>query len=563
MRNPIEYVRPNIRALAPYSTARDDFKGGDISVWLDANESPYDNGVNRYPDPHQRRLKHFISELKGVRPEQIFVGGAGSDEAIDLVYRIFCEPSRDNVVAIDPSYGVYSVAAAINNVEYRQVQLASDFSLPVSRILKAADSHTKVIWICSPNNPTANAFPRADIARVAEAFDGIVAVDEAYIDFSERGSMLELLDEYPNIIVLQTFSKAWGMASLRLGMAFASPEIAELFAKVKYPYNVNGPTQQAVINHIINDDITARVAQIREQRNILARELRTLPIVKEVHPSDANFLLVKFDNANAVYDYLAANGVMVRNRSSMTACGGCLRITVGTPRENERVMELLRQYREDAVEAASVADDDTAAGKDDTAIAASGRSAHIHRNTAETNIDIEIDLDGAGKSAIDTGLKFYDHMLSQLPHHAGISLNIRCKGDLEVDEHHTMEDVAIALGDAIYQALGSKRGIERYGFALPMDESRAVVLLDFGGRSELVWDVEFTREYVGDTPTEMFRHVFKSLASAMHANIYVCARGENNHHLIEGVFKAFARALRQAVMRNPFNYDLPSSKGLL
>lgn len=196
-------------------------------------------------------------------------------------------------------------------------------------------------------------------------------------------------------------------------------------------------------------------------------------------------------------------------------------------------------------------------------ILSAGREAHIIRNTSETKIDLYLNLDGVATSTIDTGLKFYDHMLNQIPHHGGVTLNITCRGDLEVDEHHTMEDVAIALGDAIYQALGNKRGIERYGFVLPMDESRAMVLIDFGGRSELVWDVTFTREYVGDTPTEMFKHVFKSLASAMRANLYVAARGENNHHLIEGVFKAFARALKQAVHRNPFCYDLPSSKGVL
>lgn len=345
MKNPLDYVRPNILALAPYSTARDDFKGGDISIWLDANESPYDNGVNRYPDPHQRKLKQHIAMLKGVRESQIFIGGAGSDEAIDLVYRIFCRPGEDNVVAISPSYGVYSVAAAINDVEYREVQLKSDYALPVNRLLKATDPRTKVIWVCSPNNPTANAFPRADIARLAEAFDGMVVVDEAYIDFSEHGSMLELLDRYPNIIVMQTFSKAWGMASLRLGMAFGSDEIASIFAKVKYPYNVNGPTQEAVIEHILNDDITARVNEIIEQRRQLAQELETLPHVHAVHHSDANFLLVKFDEPDAIYDYLIENGVIVRNRSRLPACDGCLRITVGTPEENNRVITLLREYQ--------------------------------------------------------------------------------------------------------------------------------------------------------------------------------------------------------------------------
>lgn len=345
-KNPLDYVRPNILALAPYSTARDEFKGGDISVWLDANESPYDNGVNRYPDPHQYQLKQYIARLKGVCPERIFVGGAGSDEAIDLVYRIFCRPGEDNVVAISPSYGVYSVAAAINDVEYREVQLLSDFSLPVDGLLKAADQRTKVIWICSPNNPTANAFPRADIARVAEAFDGIVVVDEAYVDFSEHGSMLDMLDSYPNVIVLQTFSKAWGLASLRLGMAFACEEVATLFAKVKYPYNVNGPTQLKITEYIAGDDITEHVAEIIRERDTLAAAMRSLPFVCEVFPSDANFLLVKVDSPDEVYDYLLANGVIVRNRSRLPACEGCLRVTIGTPQENRRVMSLLKKFSE-------------------------------------------------------------------------------------------------------------------------------------------------------------------------------------------------------------------------
>ncbi|MGM9843730.1 MAG: histidinol-phosphate transaminase [Muribaculaceae bacterium] len=346
MKNPLEYIRPNIKALSPYSTARDDFKGGNISVWLDANESPYNNGVNRYPDPHQHELKRHIAKLKGVSPEQIFVGGAGSDEAIDLVYRIFCRPGVDNVVSISPSYGVYSVAAAINDVEFREVQLGSGYSLPVNSLLEATDERTKVIWVCSPNNPTANAFERAEIARLAESFDGIVVVDEAYIDFSERGSMLELLESYPNLIVLQTFSKAWGMASLRLGMAFASAEIASIFGRVKYPYNVNGPTQERVVGHIVNDDISEQVAEIKRERETLATALSEMGIVRKVYPSDANFLLVKFDNPDAIYDYLLENGALVRNRNKLAGCEGCLRITVGTPEENARVVALLKTYQQ-------------------------------------------------------------------------------------------------------------------------------------------------------------------------------------------------------------------------
>ncbi len=338
------YVRKNILALEPYSTARDEFKGDDISVWLDANESPYDNGVNRYPDPHQRKLKERVSELKGVDQGSIFIGGAGSDEAIDLTFRIFCEPRVDNVIAITPSYGVYKVAAAVNDIEIREVQLNDDFSLPVDRLLAAADSHTKLMWICSPNNPTGNAFAVADLERLARSFDGMLVVDEAYVDFSTAGSMLPLLPELPNLIVLQTFSKAWGMASLRVGMAFASPEVAGLFARVKYPYNLNGPTQAEVLRRL-DEDISGKVAELRHEAVGLSRSLSEAGCVVRVYPTDANFLLAEVTDADRVYDYLISNGVIVRNRTKMPGCRNCLRFTVGTPEENRRVIELINEFK--------------------------------------------------------------------------------------------------------------------------------------------------------------------------------------------------------------------------
>lgn len=543
----LKFVRPNILALAPYSTARDEASGAEgISVWLDANESPYDNGVNRYPDPHQRHLKARIAGLKGVLPGNIFIGGAGSDEAIDLTYRIFCTPGVDNAVTITPSYGVYRVAADINDVEVREVELEEDFSLPVERLLAVADSRTKLMWVCSPNNPTGNAFPLDTLSELCDRFHGMVVVDEAYVDFSPQGSMLPRLDRHPNLIVLQTFSKAWGMAGLRVGMAFAAPEIAELYARVKYPYNLNGPTQAEIIRRIDHTPVAERVAELRAEACRLAEALAAMPEVERVYPTDANFLLVKVREAERMYDYLAAGGVLVRNRSRLPLCRGCLRFTVGTPAENSRVIALMEAYP------GGLADNKGA-----------GRKAEVTRKTSESDITVRVDLDGNGPSEISTGLGFFDHMLWQLPHHAGISLTLKCRGDLHVDEHHTIEDVAIALGNAIREALGDKRGIERYGFVLPMDECRAMVLIDLGGRIDFRWDVPFTREYVGDTPTEMFPHFFKSLAAALRCNLHIEARGENNHHLIEGVFKAFARALRAAVRRDPLSQTLPSSKGLL
>lgn len=544
MTDPLRLIRPNILALEPYATARDEFKGGDISVWLDANESPYTNGVNRYPDPRQKELKGVIARLKGVDENTIFVGGAGSDEAIDLTYRIFCRPGTDNVVAIAPSYGVYRVAAAINDVEYREVELDENFSLDTDALLAATDANTRLMWICSPNNPTGNAFTTEDLERLADRFDGMLVVDEAYVDFSTRGTMLDALPRHKNLIVLQTFSKAWGMAGLRVGMAFAHPEIAAVYARVKYPYNLNGPTQREVVRRIA-DGLQGHVEEIRSESARLAKSLGDAEWVERVYPTDANFLLVKVKDATEAYRQLIGRGILVRNRSGMPGCAGCLRVTVGTPAENDLTIAAFRQLGNKQQPQAPA------------------RKGEVSRTTSETDIRVEVNLDGPAGSEIDTGLKFLDHMLWQIPHHAGIGLKIICHGDLKVDEHHTMEDVAISLGEAIRTALGDKRGIERYGFCLPMDESRAMVLIDLGGRIDFEWDVAFTREYVGDTPTEMMSHFFKSLASAMRCNLHISARGDNNHHIAEAIFKAFARALKAAVRRDPFNSSIASSKGLL
>ena len=334
-----ELVRPNIRALKPYSTARDEFSGGEITTWLDANENPYDNGVNRYPDPHQKLLKQKIAALKGVREEQVFIGN-GSDEAIDLCYRIFCRPGVDNAVSIAPTYGMYRVAADINDVEMREVPLGADFSLPADALLAAADERTRLLWLCSPNNPTANSFPTATIERIIREFAGIVVLDEAYIDFAAEPGFLSRLGEFPNLIVLQTLSKAWGMAGLRLGLAFADPLIVATLSNVKYPYNVNGPTQQTVLERLAGSP-AAQVAEILSERRRVAAALQPMNVVRKLYPSDANFVLVKVDEPRKVYDRLIAAGIIVRDRSRMQGCEGCLRITIGTPEENTRLLEVM------------------------------------------------------------------------------------------------------------------------------------------------------------------------------------------------------------------------------
>lgn len=338
----LHLVRPDILALEPYSTARDDYSGGGVSIWLDANESPYDNGVNRYPDPHQHLLKKRIALLKGVREENVFVGN-GSDEAIDLLYRIFCRPGRDNAVAIAPSYGMYGVAAAVNGVRLREVLLEPDFSLPASRLLAAADENTRLMWLCSPNNPTGNAFPLEEIEALSDSFGGMLVVDEAYVDFSAKGSLLPALAHHANMVVLQTLSKAWGMAALRLGLCFAHPRVAELMARVKYPYNVNGPTQLEVSRRL-EGDIRPQVEETVAQRALLEERLGQFPFVERVYPSDANFLLLRTGDAGALYRFLLQHGVLVRDRSRLPLCRGCLRLTVGTPQENARLLSLMEDY---------------------------------------------------------------------------------------------------------------------------------------------------------------------------------------------------------------------------
>ena len=550
-------VRPNIRAMVPYSTARDEFKGV-AEVFMDANESPFDNGYNRYPDPSQAKLKRRIAEIRGVDVQNIFVGN-GSDEAIDLCFRIFCNPGLDNAIAIAPSYGMYSTCAAVNDVEMREVLLNDDFSLPVERLLDAADNNSKLLFICSPNNPTGNVFPREEIERILQEFDGMVVLDEAYIDFADEPGMLRSLENWPNLIILQTLSKAWGMAGLRAGLAFASNYVMRLFAQVKYPYNINVATLSAV-EKLLKAGVDDRVKLIKEQRAFMERKLSGMECVWRVYPSQANFLLVQVDNAADLYNYLLGEGIIVRDRSRMPLCDNTLRITVGTPQENVRLLRAIAEY--DIKRYGSRAEGGPLAERE-LLREYESRSARVIRTTNETSVSVSVDLDNSGTGGISTGLSFLDHMLMQIVHHGGIMLTINASGDLEVDEHHTMEDVAITLGQALSKALGDKRGIERYGFALPMDESEAIVLLDFGGRIDFKWEVTFYGERVGDVPTQMFRHFFQSLCSAMNCNLHISARGENDHHIAEAIFKAFARALKAAVRREPFNYEIPSSKGLL
>ena len=338
-------VRKNIWKLEPYSCARDEFKGVSASAYLDANENPFNNNINRYPDPLQEKVNEMLSPIKGVPVSNIFLGN-GSDEAIDLVYRIFCQPGVDNVVAIEPTYGMYKVCADINDVFYRKVVLDDDFQITAEKLLEACDKRTKVIWLCSPNNPTGNDINREEMVKLLVKFQGIVVVDEAYSEFSNQKPLRLDLSQYPNLIVLNTMSKAWAGAAIRLGMAFASTDIIGLFNKVKYPYNVNKLSQEKALELLRNQSgYRQHLVMVLEEREKLMSAFNSLPICEKIYPTAANFFLVRVTDANAIYRYLVEQGIIVRNRSRVTLCENCLRITIGTKAENSALLSALIKYK--------------------------------------------------------------------------------------------------------------------------------------------------------------------------------------------------------------------------
>ena len=339
-----QLCRKNIWSLAPYSSARNEYAGREARVFLDANENPYNQPYNRYPDPLQLELKAQLSKVKGVPADCIFLGN-GSDEAIDLPYRCFCDPGKDNVVAIEPTYGMYKVCADINDIEHRPVLLDEKFQTTADKLLAATDIHTKLIWICSPNNPTGNNLLRKEIAKVIESFEGLVIVDEAYSDFSVQKPFRQEILKHPNLIVLNTMSKAWGCAAIRLGMAFASQEIISIFNKVKYPYNINQLTQQQALEALKDPfEVDKWVKILLEERSRMMEAFKLLPICEKVYPTDANFFLAKMNDANRIYNYLVDQGIIVRNRNRVQLCQNCLRITIGTKTENGELIGALRQY---------------------------------------------------------------------------------------------------------------------------------------------------------------------------------------------------------------------------
>ncbi len=543
-------ARPEIRAMKGYVSARSLVASGASTVFLDANECPYEpfvgaSGLARYPMQQPPELMRAICDWLDLSSRNVTIM-RGADEAIDCLLRAFCVPALDNVIICPPTFAMYRQSAILQGVEVREAPLTDGFALDTASVLAQCDDNTKLVFVCSPNNPTANLMDRDAVLGLCAGLDGraLVVVDETYIEYAGVESVAATLESHANLVVLRTLSKSHAAAGVRCGVAVARAEVSELLAKVLAPYPIPQPVVQAVMA-IMAPANQAKLADRRQEiiarRDEFAATALATPPVREILPSDANYLLMIVDDAEALCARAGAAGVILRNQSHQPGLANAVRVSIGTEDEMDMLLAILHG------EAVVMPGDE--------------RIARHVRRTSETAISVEVNLDRKTPVQISTGVGFYDHMLDQIAKHAGFSLQLECDGDLHIDPHHTVEDCAIALGVALRSALGDKRGIGRYGFCLPMDESLVTVALDLSGRYYLDFKGDFPADHVGDLPTDMIEHVFRSLAENLQANLHIAVEGENAHHMVEACFKGFARALRQAIRQD--GGELPSTKGVL
>ncbi len=543
-------ARPEILAMNGYSSARSLVVSSASTVFLDANECPYEPFVGasdlaRYPMQQPPELMRVICDWLDLSSRNVTIM-RGADEAIDCLMRAFCVPAVDNIIICPPTFAMYRQSAILQGVEVREAPLAAGFALDTRAVLAQCDDNTKLVFVCSPNNPTANLMDRDAVLGLCAALDGraLVVVDETYIEYAGVDSVAAMLESHANLVVLRTLSKSHAAAGVRCGVAVARADVSALLAKVLAPYPIPQPVVQAVMA-IMAPSNQAKLADKRQEiiarRDAFSAAVGDIAVVREVMPTDANYLLMIVDDADALCARAGEAGFILRNQSHQPGLANAVRVSIGTQDEMDGLLSILRG---EAVPAAG-----------------SERVAKHVRRTSETAISVMVNLDRKTPVTISTGVGFYDHMLDQIAKHAGFSLQLECDGDLHIDPHHTIEDCAIALGIAIRSALGDKRGIGRYGFCLPMDESLVTVALDLSGRYYLDFKGDFPADHVGDLPTDMIEHVFRSLAENLQANLHIAVEGENAHHMVEACFKGFARALRQAIRQD--GAELPSTKGML
>lgn len=543
---PQSLARKAIAEFSAYSARG----GATDALHLDANESPWspppsDGSVanfNRYPEQQPPALRARLAGLYGVTADQILMG-RGADEAIEILLRTFCEAGQDKILICPPTFGYFETAALIQGAGIVKVPLTTEFEWDMKAVHKAVQEQSpKIVFLCSPNNPTGNSLDGASIQSLCKAFPEIlIVVDEAYVEFSTQESLLPSRKTFRNLVITRTLSKVYGLAGVRLGVCIADPEVINLMLKVLPPYPVPRPVERVVTRALSPSVMSVhadRLALWRAERDRVAHALAKSPFVERQYPSDANFVLFKTSDEGGLLRALGQSNVKIRDFRSKIA--GHFRLSIGTPEENTIALQALG-----AVAAPKKTD----------------RIGEAFRKTNETDIAIRVNLDDPKTVKIHTGLGFFDHMLEQIAKHGGMGLTLSCVGDLEIDAHHTVEDTALAFGSALKQALGNKAGIGRYGFVMPMDETQARIAIDLSGRPAVVFKGKFPTDHVGDFPVEMCPHFFESLAQTLGAAIHIDVKGDNSHHIIEACFKGVGRALRPAFAR--VGGDIPSTKGVL
>lgn len=542
---PYSIARKAVLAFDSYSA-----RGGSTdALHLDANENPYApppvTGVgnyNRYPEQQPPALRQRLADIYGTQPERILVG-RGADEGIEVLLRTFCEDGQDSILICPPTFGYYKTVAYIQGAKTVEVPLSDTYQWDIEGIHKKASKtqNLKAIFICSPNNPTGNEIARDSVLELAEAFpDTFIVVDEAYIEFSESESFVGDITDFPNLVVLRTLSKAYALAGVRGGCAIADERVIELMLKVLPPYPIARPVENAILSALAPAAMgvhAERLSETLDERERMAKELKKSPFIKTVYPSAANFLLLEVKDDEGLVRELGKRAIKIRDYRSTT---GRMRISIGSPAENTLALKAFGVVADDKAE----------------------RVGEVFRTTKETDIAVRVNLDDTSKVEIETGLGFFDHMLEQIAKHGGMGLRLTCKGDLEIDAHHTVEDTALAFGEALRQALGNKAGIGRYGFVMPMDETQAKVAIDLSGRPAAVFKGTFPTDHIGEFPVEMCPHFFESLAQSLGAAIHIDVQGDNSHHIVEACFKGVGRALRPAFAKTGTS-EMPSTKGML